>query len=439
MAFNFTDAGGQTAPIPVPSATAVATTANYVSTTDLRKADVGEQLIKRYGSQGLTGLLDFVGAKKATGNCQYSHFEERFIHDSFTATIAVTTGVMTIDGSAKAPLRVGDILLSETEVTYIVVSGASADGATLLRVDGVAVAAEVSKKMSIVGNAHAEGTGQPIGLTPEVDKYENNTQIIKEAYDVTGSGATDVAWFKVDGGFLWYLKGEADASARFENYAELQMLLGAGNASTVVQIGGKDVNITRGLLPDIQDGGNVMVGSGFDIGSADTMIKQLDKQRGAKENAFMCGIDLALDIDDFLAAQGGGSTLGIAASFGAFQNSKEMAVNLGFGAFSRGGYTFHKKTYDVFNHPMLLGAVSYASKGIVIPMDKQKDAKSGAMVPSLQIRFKAAGGYSREMEHWLTGSAVLGTPTSDVDELKCNYRCEKGFEGFAMNRFVLID
>ena len=178
--------------------------------------------------------------------------------------------------------------------------------------------------------------------------------------------------------------------------------------------------------------------SSITMADFDAMIKSLDKYRGAKEYALYAGIDLSLDIDDLLAAQGAYAAGG--ANYGTFSNNKNMALNLGFNSFTRGGYTFHKKTYDLFNHPKLMGAANfkYPGYGICIPMDTQKDAKSGDKIPSLRIRYKAANGYSREMEHWLTGSAVLKNKTNTEDNLKCHYRTERGFEGFAANRYMLI-
>jgi hypothetical protein len=183
----------------------------------------------------------------------------------------------------------------------------------------------------------------------------------------------------------------------------------------------------------------------MDLGSSaitmadfDSAVKSLDKYRGAKEMALYAGINLSLDIDDLLASQGAYAAGG--ANYGTFANNKDMALNLGFNSFSRGGYTFHKKTYDLFNRPDLLGAAgfNYNGFGMCIPMDSQKDAKSGEKIPSLRMRFKSANGYSREMEHWLTGGAVLQNKTNEVDELRCNYRTERGFEGFAPNRFLLF-
>ena len=203
---------------------------------------------------------------------------------------------------------------------------------------------------------------------------------------------------------------------------------------------GQAVRGREGLLPFIENNGQSMDlgASSITMADFDAIVKSLDKYRGAKENALYAGINLSLDIDDLLAAQ---STVSAgAANYGTFGNSKDMALNLGFNSFTRGGYTFHKKTYDLFNHPHLLGATDFKFNGygLVIPKDTRRDAKTGESIPSLRMRYKAVPGYSREMEHWLTGSAVLKNKTNDTDSLKSHYRTERGFEGFAPNRYLLI-
>ena len=463
-----------------PSAVKVATSFNYVSSTDLvsrmdgesttaaqgiHKRDVDEQMIKRYGDQGITGLLELHGAKKECTNNLFEHYEEDFIHNNFTATIADNAGggsdnsaTMTINSAddtaaGHTSLRVGDLIQSSAGVVYLVQERTTALEFHVQSV-GTANTAAVAgaTEFAIIGNAYAEGTGQPDGLTPRVHHYQNHTQIIKETFEVTGSEATNITYLKVDSpksgsGYLWYLKGEADTYQRFLDYCELACVLGPSGAGTEVinQSGstvdsGDRVYLTEGLLPFIESKGQSM-----DLGSSaitmadfDAAVKSLDKFRGAKEMALYAGINLSLDIDDLLASQGAYAAGG--ANYGTFANNKDMALNLGFNSFSRGGYTFHKKTYDLFNHPSLLGAdgFNYNGYGMCIPMDSQRDARSGEKIPALRLRYKAAGGYSREMEHWLTGSAVLQNKTNQTDTLQCNYRSERGFEGFAPNRFLLF-
>jgi len=450
-----------------PSNVAVATTANYISTGDLiasgtttagslSKRDVDEQLIKRYGDQGITGLMEFLGTKKETQAQTFEHYEEALLHNSFTGSISgddLTVASGDRDSAGNTAVRDGDLLLGNSG-TMFYVTGQHDDGEASSQPEeqfrikvvstGAVATGQTDTTFAIVGNAYAESTEQPIGITPRVHQYSNKCQIIKESFTVSGSEATNAVYVKVEGGYLWYLKGEADTYQRFQDYAELAMIVGQAGDSTLTDAatdtGTGTVVTTEGLLPFIENKGQSM-----DLGSSaitmadfDAAVKSLDKYRGAKEMALYAGINLSLDIDDLLASQGAYAAGG--ANYGTFSNSKDMALNLGFNSFSRGGYTFHKKTYDLFNRPDLLGAsgFNYNGYGMCIPMDSQKDAKSGEKIPSLRMRYKAANGYSRENEHWLTGGAVLQNKTNEKDELRCNYRTERGFEGFAPNRFLLF-
>ena len=462
-----------------PTAVMTATNENYVSALtatsgQLHKRDVSEKLVKRYGDQGITGLLELMGAKAPCTQTTFEHYEETFRHNDvvvqFDTASEVEAGdtvttTMTVQNASKHdsknPVRVGDILLFADGTLVYVQTITSTHVFEVFPVTSsgwvTAHSASTDYTAAIVGNAFPEGSAQPEGLTPRIHEYSNKVMIMKETFEVTGSEATNVVYVKVNSpefgsGYLWYLKGEADTHARFMDYSEIMMIIGEQVSNTALAASGNSVSLdgssytletlrgTEGLIPFISNKGQSM-----DLGSAsitmsdfDAIVKSLDKHRGAKEYALYAGINLSLDIDDLLAAQGAYAAGG--ANYGTFQNNKDMALNLGFNSFTRGGYTFHKKTYDLFNHPKLLGATNsnFPGYGICIPMDTQKDAKSGERIPSLRIRFKAANGYSRDMEHWLTGSAVLKNKTNTEDVLKCHYRTERGFEGFAANRYMLI-
>ena len=451
-----------------PSSSAVAMTSNYVSSADLiasgdqtvgsfHKRDVDEQLIKRYGDQGITGLMELLGSKKETTANSFEHYEETFLHNTLTGAIS-SVGILTVDPTdtdggdsaddKQSAVRAGDLLLGATGAMYYVAVATDGNTYTLKDVGDGSLAAAGDTEFAIVGNAYAEQTDQGVGLVPKVHHYSNKCQIIKESFVVSGSEATNAVYVKVNSpesgsGYLWYLQGEADTHQRFMDYSELAMIVGesaVGLEDGATNGVGGAVNTTEGLLKFIENKGQSM-----DLGSSaitmadfDAAVKSLDKYRGSKEMALYAGINLSLDIDDLLASQGAYAAGG--ANYGTFANNKDMALNLGFNSFSRGGYTFHKKTYDLFNRPDLLGAATfkYNGFGMCIPMDSQRDAKSGEKIPSLRMRYKAANGYSREMEHWLTGGAVLQNKTNGKDELQCNYRTERGFEGFAPNRFLLF-
>ena len=488
----------------IPSASQQATTQNYVSSSNfiaatagkgagLHKPEVSEDFVKRYGNQGLTGFLDVIGAKAPVSNFQFSHYEEDWIHQSFladdtAADVALTGGVqILIDASshlasdtasgATSFVRPGSVILFPTgEVGLCVAkwttstSGAGDEvldgyGGTLqsgpsvgvnnhvihvMNYDGgTAITVAESATLTVIGMEFAEGTGQPNGITPKVLEYSNTCMILKESYQVTGSEATNKIWFQVQdeatgqSGWLWYLKGESDTYRRFMDYCEMMMILGeqtttnsyikAGDSNNAITSG---VRGTNGLLSFMGNTHSYNQLAGFNLSDFDSMIRTLDKYKGSRENTVWAGLDLSLAIDDAVAAMFAGGGI----SYGSFNGAEEIAIAMGFKSFTRGGYTFHKKTYTPFTHLPMLGAsgFDYAGMGMVIPGGSGKDARSGDSIPSLRIRYKAAEGYSREMEHWLTGSAGLAQATSDVDELRCHYRTERGFEGFGANRFIKI-
>jgi len=465
--------GSSPAMNPTPSNVAVATTSNYVNSATLlaaasdgsnllTKRDVDEQLVKRYGDQGITGLMELLGTKKETTANKFEHYEETFLHNHFTATITsdelLVDNAFTDSGSSddtgNSALRDGDLILGADGSMLYVTAALAGNDFTVKDMNGAVVNAKGNQAYAIVGNAYAERTDQPgEGITPRVIQYSNQCQIIKESFSVSGSEATNAIYVKVNNqefgsGYLWYLQGEADTYQRFMDYCELAMIVGESGDGTLssadTDTDGSSavtgIKTTEGLLKFMENKGQTM-----DLGSSaitmadfDAAVKSLDKFRGAKEMALYAGINLSLDIDDLLAAQGAYAAGG--ANYGTFANSKDMALNLGFNSFSRGGYTFHKKTYDLFNRPDLLGGDGFKFNGfgMCIPMDNQRDPRSGESIPSLRMRYKAANGYSREMEHWLTGSAVLQNRTNEKDELRSHYRTERGFEGFAPNRFLLF-
>jgi hypothetical protein len=130
-------------------------------------------------------------------------------------------------------------------------------------------------------------------------------------------------------------------------------------------------------------------------------------------------------------------TAGLAGQFGAFNNNADMAVQLGFKSFTRGGYTFHKHDWKLLNDPTLLGA-SNQYQGAMIPMATVVDPVTATKAPALELNYKAANGYSREMEHWVTGGGVLGFNQNTKDTAEFHYRSEIALVTRAANQHVAI-
>jgi len=228
------------------------------------------------------------------------------------------------------------------------------------------------------------------------------------------------------------------------------MLLGVKDTATVGS--GADattVQGSEGYFAAIEDRGLVYSSTGAIGGVAnsvldslpelDAIIVELDKQGAAPEYAIYGNTTQMLAIDGMVASLNGSAgfannvTTG-AAAFGSFANA-DQAVKLGFKSFSRGGYTFHNKSWKLLNDPTLLGGSAY--NGVMIPMTSVIDPKSGERAAALEMNYKAVNGYSREMEHWMTGS-ILGVSNTNEDSLQFNYRSECNLVTRAANQHVLI-
>ena len=131
----------------------------------------------------------------------------------------------------------------------------------------------------------------------------------------------------------------------------------AAAGSGVAGIAGIAYGGTQGLFAAIQDRGNVV--SGFvaagGLGTFDNILKNLDTQGAIEENMLFLNRSTSLDFDDMLAGLSAGANGGTA--YGLFENSEEMALNLGFTGFRRGSYDFYKTDWKYLNDASTRGAM----------------------------------------------------------------------------------
>ena len=240
-----------------------------------------------------------------------------------------------------------------------------------------------------------------------------------------------------------------DTRKRFMNQREMMMLLAERFDSTlvandttdgVILASGNQFTGSEGYFAAVEDRGISTTGDFDSMADIDSIILLLDKQGAPSEYAMYVNTQTSLNMDDMVASGIATSvTAGLPGQFGAFQNSPDMAVQLGFKSFTRGGYTFHKHDWKLLNDPTLLGAFGTPLyKGAMVPMTQVADAKTGVKAPALEMNYKAANGYSREMEHWVTGGGVLGYATDGDDLAKFNYRSECNLITRAANKHVVL-
>jgi len=382
------------------------------------RPDVREMLVKTFGDQGITGFLTLTGATKNAGQAdQVEYFEERRRHKRLVVNnIGTAAGVTAVGVSFDDTLQplVNDVLINIATGARYICATANGTGTgtscSLVALTGDVAAVVADQELAIIGNMYAQGTDQPAGFTePGVDRYVNPFMIIKERFQVNGSQATNIGYINTgNGDYRWFMYGEQEARKRFMDKREMMMLfankLGDTNDGVLGRAG------SEGYFSAVEARGNIASGTFETMNDIDNIIIELDKQGAPSEYAVYVNRAFDLAIDDLLA-QGIATqtTAGLPGQFGAFNNSADMAVQLGFKSFTRGGYTFHKHSWKLLNDPTM--------------------------------NYKAANGYSRELEHWVTGGGVLGyTNNGDAgkDVATFHYRSECNLITRAANQHVVL-
>jgi hypothetical protein len=155
--------------------------------------------------------------------------------------------------------------------------------------------------------------------------------------------------------------------------------------------------------------------------------------------------ETSLDFDDMLAGvgqQAGTAAYNGGSSFGVFENSEEMALNLGFSGFRRGSYDFYKTDWKYLNDASTRGGVADAGiEGVLVPAGTSTvyDQILGTNIrrPFLHVRYRASQADDRRMKNWITGS-VGGAATSDLDAMEVHFLSERCLVTQAANNFVLF-
>jgi hypothetical protein len=132
-------------------------------------------------------------------------------------------------------------------------------------------------------------------------------------------------------------------------------------------------------------------------------------------------------------------------SYGVFNNSEDMALNLGFSGFRRGSYDFYKSDFRYLNDKATRGGINDrgttdAIRGVIIPAGTSTvyDQTLGSNLrrPFLHVRYRASQTDDRRLKTWITGS--VGAVTSDLDAMQVNYLSERCLVVQGANNFMLM-
>jgi hypothetical protein len=475
---------------------------NYIDFTSTATAgwaqqylpDLMEKEAEVFGPRTISGFLAQVGAEESMTSDQVVWSEQGRLHLSYKGTVAVagdTNGTFTvttdIDGNTLTTthgVRTNDIVLIasagivtkclvvETPNNNATISvepydkadltghATTAGGSTLL-----VVGSEYGKGQSYTDETGTWKTESRGANTPTFKSFTNKPIIMKDYYEISGSDASQIGWVEVSGedgqsGYLWYLKAEGDTRARFTDYLEMTMLEAEKNVTASIIGFGADGEIrgsadatagtvgTEGLFAAIEDRGNISSGingvnCATDLAEFDAILAEFDKQGAIEENMMFVNRATSLAIDDMLACMnsyGAGGT-----SYGVFNNSEDMALNLGFSGFRRGSYDFYKSDFRYLNDLATRGGINAAAttaaiRGVMVPAGTSTvyDQALGKNLkrPFLHVRYRASQTDNRKLKTWITGA--VGATTSALDAMQVHYLSERCLVTQGANNFMLL-
>ena len=490
-------------PTPAPNQQALNTNyLDFTGTTDTTWAqqylpDLMEKEAEVFGPRTISGFLSQVGAEESMSADQVVWSEQGRLHLSYTGQVTSATGGsvpsgvseitlqkeidgLAVSGAAHA-VRVHDTVIVSnsngvfkclvTEVAGAVINVAPYTATALAVTAGDAAndttilvyGSEYAKGKSYTNEAGTAASDSHKANEPQMKTYTNKPIILKDYYEVSGSDTARIGWVEVTGemgqsGYLWYLKAEADTRARFTDYLEMSMLEGeisaADGSSTHTDLFfgmyGADGNQTgtQGLFAAIEARGNETSGitgvnAATDLAEFDAILAEFDSQGAIEENMMFVNRATSLAMDDMLASMnsyGAGGT-----SYGVFDNSEDMALNLGFSGFRRGSYDFYKSDFRYLNDKATRGGINAAAgsaaiRGVIIPAGTSTvyDQQLGKNLkrPFLHVRYRASQTDDRRMKTWVTGS--VGAATSSLDAMQIHMLSERCLITQGANNFMLM-
>ena len=460
-----------TAGLVTPSAQKMTLASSYLDIrnngwTQQYLPELYEAEVEKYGDRSISGFIQMLGAEMPMASDQVIWSEQGRLHLAYNGQINPVTGVVdTITGidsgstEAHAVRKGATVVAVVNNVVFKAFVKVGAENSTsqltikpygaenVDDLSGIATTDNQVIKFFVYGSEFKKGTASMTeSIEPNFLSLTNKPMIIKDHFEINGSDAGQIGWIEVSGeagqnGYLWYLKSQGDTNKRFEDYLEMSVVEAEKSDSTA------DSDIpdgSEGLLSAIGNRG--IVGTGFFddssdpvLASFDTLLTNLDEQGAIEENMLFLDRGANLGIDDMLGAVNANFSGGT--SFGVFNNSQDMALNLGFSGFRRGSYDFYKTDWKYLNNKSTRGLVG-GLEGVLVPAGTSSvyDQNLGQNVkrPFLHVRYRASEADDRKLKTWITGS-VGGAATIGDDKMEVHYLSERCLVVQAANNFVRFD
>lgn len=427
-------------------------------------------LFKKYDDEFLPffNLVMTLGEVKAVAGPQFGHYEIGWIHRSFRVqsnvaspgtgnTITMQVSLLDVTQGAVYPQVRDRVKFKDgvTSGTIIAVANPSTNvwNLTIAPQQSTMTIPALTAGDTIIigGSTFGEGTNAPMGRVNPAIQYLFNTQIIKQAGDITGSALSNQTWYDAfnDGkSAMPFPKLQLETEYRMLQNISYEMLF-ADPTDTAQQAVIGSTTMT-GIFPWATAGGNSLaIAPGtFSISHFDQLNRVFDKRRASSEYLWAAGPDQYRDVENGLqnvftespnllgqAGMNSKFTIGDGTDYGT-----KYGVSFNFKCVQKTNRTYYFTTIPQLSAEQLGGAPGFLDsyRAVIIPLGKGTDAKTGAKLSRLGYKFKEYGGINRMMKVTEHGIWANQGANDEFDHRKYNALHEGGTELFGVETWGAI-
>lgn len=386
-----------------------ATAANFIDLYDYAQQYQPELIPKLHLANGkgkITGFLRITGSEDNYQSDSIEHMEENRLHNILKG---VTVSTNTFTSPTNHNLRVGQtIIITDDDVkkqatvqsitSDTVFVATPDDGVAFAFTGGLSIMADFSNSWE--KGSENFTTARRWNPTP----YYNYTHILKEYYDTNASDLVHKIWVETGNGPRWCNFEMARTSDLFDNKVELTQIFherkASGNAKGVI-----------GVVPQVETRGNVANEYITTLDHLSSIALRAKQQGTCREFTVWSDHTQMKNFREMMAGLNAGYVNG--AHYGAFANSKDMALQLDFSSVLVDGVTFHFTPWALLDDPTLFGNAQFRLTSLaclIVPTGNTYVQENGNTVSRsyLTFRYRSDSAYSRKKEIKIFGPD--GTP-----------------------------
>jgi hypothetical protein len=392
---------------------------NFISLYDYSQKYQPELIPELMYANGKGSILGFIRATTAgkegtfeadviqhseMGRLEHT-FEASATGNVFTATVPhqlKTKEVIKISNGIKEFQGIVSVVTSPTVFTAL------SDGAAFTFAGDDVQVIRTSNRHLKGGDAYDEGKK----WDPKVHK--NYAHIIKDHYSISDSDLVTKTWIETPNGPRWYNTEMERFYTQFDNLTELTLVTHERAKDLAPSTVAGFAQGMKGVVQQVEERGNISNEYITTIDNLADLALRAKQQGNCREFTVYC--DHAQIVKFQKLAGGVNASFVNGSHFGAFNNSKEMALNLDFVSIFYAGVQFHFTSWALLDDPTLLASTNFDTTSLaylMVPSGMMNVMEQGNVVakPYLTVRYRSNNVTNRNRQAKFWG--VLGNQVKE--------------------------